>query len=89
MQAWFEARSQPLDWLSLRLRTRLRMEGIDNPTSYEDSLWTYFEAAWLPFKGTRLAARYDLFVWLDQRASTLRRQPSPEHRFLVDLRTSF
>jgi hypothetical protein len=89
VQAWFEARSQPLDWLSLRLRSRLRMEGIDSPTTYEDSLWTYFEAAWMPFKGTRLAARYDLFLWLDQRASTLRRQPSPEHRFLVDLRTSF
>lgn len=89
VQAWLEATSQPVDWLALRLRSRLRSEGIDSPTTYEDSLWTYFEAAWIPFKGTRLAARYDLYVWLDQRASTLRRQPSPEHRFLLDLRTSF
>lgn len=89
VQVWLEVQSQPVDFVSLRLRSRLRAEGIDSPTTYEDSLWTFFEAAWLPFKGTRLAARYDLMLWLDSRASTLRRMPSPEHRFLVDLRTSF
>ncbi len=89
LQVWFEARSQPVDWLSLRLRTRYLNQGIDNPASYEENLWTYLEAAWLPIRGTRVALRYDLFVWLDQRASTAARIPSPEHRFLVDLRTSF
>jgi hypothetical protein len=89
VQVWVEVESQPLDWLSLRLRSRLKMEGIDSNTTYEDSLWTYLEAAWMPFKGTRVAARYDLYVWLDRRASTLARQPSPENRFLLDLRTSF
>lgn len=89
VQVWFEARSQPVDWLALRLRSRLRSEGIDSPTTYEDSVWTYLEAAYLPFKGTRLAARYDLYLWLDRRASTLARTPSPEHRFMLDLRTSF
>ncbi|MER2564935.1 MAG: helix-hairpin-helix domain-containing protein [Myxococcaceae bacterium] len=89
LQVWFEARSQPVDWLSLRLRSRYLNQGIDNPASYEENLWTYLEAAWLPIRGTRVALRYDLFVWLDQRASTAARVPSPEHRFLVDLRTSF
>lgn len=89
LQAWLEVRSQPTDWFQVRARSRLRLEGLDSNTSYEDSLWTFVEAAFLPTRGTRLAARYDLFVWLDQRASTLARTPSPEHRFLIDLRTSF
>jgi hypothetical protein len=88
-QLWLEARSQPLDWLSFRLRSRYLNQGIDDPTSYETSLWTYLEAAWLPVKGTRLALRYDLYLWLDQRASTATRLPSPEHRFMLDLRTAF
>lgn len=71
------------------MRTRYLNQGIESPTTYEESLWTFGEASWLPFKGTKVSLRYDLYVWLDQRASTLRRQPSPEHRFLLDVRTSF
>jgi hypothetical protein len=89
LQVWGELRSQPIDWLQLRVRTRYLNQGIESPTTYEESLWTFGEASWLPFKGTKVSLRYDLYVWLDQRASTLRRQPSPEHRFLLDVRTSF
>jgi hypothetical protein len=89
LQVWGELRSQPVDWLQLRVRTRYLNQGIESPTTYEESLWTFGEASWLPFKGTKVSLRYDLYVWLDQRASTLRRQPSPEHRFLLDVRTSF
>lgn len=33
----------------------------------------------------RVQVRYDLYIWLDKRASTLARIPSPENRFLVSL----
>lgn len=84
-----EVRSQPFDWLQLRLKTRYQDQDTSTLTYLEDNVWTYLEAAWLPAKGTRLALRYDLFVWLDQRESTLSRIPNPEHRFMLDLRTSF
>lgn len=86
---WGEVKSQPLDVLQLRLRTRYLSQDIADPTYLEENVWTFLEAAWLPLKGTRLSLRYDLFVWLDQRTSTLSRFPNPEHRFMLDLRTSF
>jgi hypothetical protein len=39
--------------------------------------------------GTSVLGRYDAFVWLDRRASTLKRVPNPEHRFFVDFRYAF
>ena len=58
-------------------------------TYLETNLWSFVEGAWVINKSTRLALRYDLFVWLDQRASTLNRIPNPEHRLQLDVRTAF
>jgi hypothetical protein len=55
----------------------------------EKSVWSFVEAAWLPSKVTKVSLRYDVFVWLDTRASTLSRLPNPEHRFMLDLATGF
>jgi hypothetical protein len=33
--------------------------------------------------------RYDLYVWLDTRDSTLARIPSPEHRLMLTLEGRF
>ena len=33
--------------------------------------------------------RYDLYIWLDKRQSTLERIPSPENRFLLSLEGRF
>jgi hypothetical protein len=87
--AFAELRGRPTEYLQLHLRTRYISQAIDDATYLEENIWTYFEAAWLPFKGTRIAARYDLFYWLDKRDSTATRVPNPEHRFMLDLRTSF
>ncbi len=89
VQVFFEAKSRPLDWLSLRLRSRYLFQDISNNEYLEQSLWSFLEAAVIPVPGTRLSARYDLYVWLDERASTLNKAPSPEHRFMLDLRTGF
>ncbi|MFO0596789.1 MAG: helix-hairpin-helix domain-containing protein [Myxococcaceae bacterium] len=86
---WFELRSMPTDWLQLRARTKYLDQDISDPTYLETSVWSFIEAAWVINKGTRIAGRYDLYVYLDQRSSTLNRVPSPEHRFQLDLRASF
>jgi hypothetical protein len=86
---WGELRSQPADWLQLRLKTRWLYRDVSDNTYLEQNLSTFFEAAWLPTQGTSLGVRYDVVVWLDQRDSTVTRAPNPEHRFTLDLRTAF
>ncbi len=86
---WAEARSNPLDQLQLRVKTRWSYQDISDNGYLEHNLWSFVEAAWLPTRGTRLAVRYDMVVWLDTRNSTLSRVPNPEHRFMLDLRTGF
>lgn len=88
-QLWVEVRAQPLDFLQLRARSRYLYEDISDNTYREQSSWTYFEAAWLATKGTRVGLRYDLYVWLDERTSTANRVPNPEHRFQLDVRAAF
>lgn len=89
LQIWAELRSQPVDFLQLRVRTRYLNQDLLDRAYLEESVWTYFEAAWIIGRGIRVAGRYDLYVWLDQRDSTLNRFPSPEHRFQLDLRYQF
>jgi hypothetical protein len=89
VSAWAEVRMQWVDWLSIRLRSRYLFQDITDNTYLEQSLWSFLEVGILPLQGTRIAARYDLFFYLDQRASTTTRVPNPEHRFLLDVRTSF
>lgn len=89
LQIWAELRSQPVDFLQFRARTRYLNQDLLDRAYLEESVWTYFEAAWIIGRGTRLAARYDLYVWLDQRSTTMIRTPSPEHRFQLDLRYQF
>lgn len=96
VQTWVEVRSEPVDWLDLRLRSRYLFQDVSDNTYLEQSLWTTAEAVWTPRKGTRLGFRYDLYVWLDRRRTTWNeldgvpaRSPFPEHRLLVDLRANF
>lgn len=89
VQVWAEARSAPVDFLQLRVRARYLNQDLSDVAYLEKNVWTFVEGAWLITPKTRLALRYDLFVWLDQRASTLNRIPNPEHRFQLDVRTSF
>ncbi len=89
VQQWVEARGQPTDWLQWRGRARYLNQATDDEAYLEHSLWSFLELAWLPVGGTRLAARYDLFLWLDARPVTLSRTPNPEHRFSLDARMTF
>ncbi len=89
LQAWVDLKSMPTDFLQLRLRSRYLNQAYDNNLYLEQSVWSFFEAAWLFTKGARVALRYDLYVWLDKRDSTANRVPNPEHRFQLDFRYSF
>ncbi len=89
LSLWFEVRWRPLEFLHFRLKTQYLNEDLADPAYLETWSWTQAEATWLPMKGTRLGLRYDVFVWLDARTSTASRVPNPEHRFMLDARTSF
>lgn len=89
LNLWAELRSQPFDWLLLRARTRYRHEDLADPTRLEQSLWTYLQATLILPRTLRASLRYDVYAFLDQRDSTARRSPNPEHRFLADVTWSF
>lgn len=86
---WAELRSNPTDFLQLRARVRYQDQATADLDYLETNVWTFVEAGWVISKGTRVAARYDLVLWLDQRASTANRFPNPEHRFQLDVRAAF
>ncbi len=86
---WAEVRSRPVDFLELRVRARYLNQDLADPTYLEENIWTFVEGSWLIAKGTQLSLRYDLFFWLDKRASTPNRIPNPEHRFQLDVTAAF
>lgn len=100
LQLWGEVAWQPADWLQLRLRSRYLNQDLADIAHHETNLWTYLDAALLLPARVRLALRYDLVVWLDERSSTIgrllddgtregARVPNPENRLMVDVRTAF
>ncbi len=86
---WGEVLSTPTERLHLRAKTRWLFQDISDNAYLEQSLWSFLEVEWMFGKGTSILGRYDAFLWLDRRASTLTRVPNPEHRFFVDLRYAF
>jgi hypothetical protein len=89
ISAWLTVTSRPIDPLRLRGRLRYQNFSIDDNTYLEQSLWTYLEVGYLIRKTFLITGRYDTYFWLDKRASTLTRIPSPEHRFMVTLEGRF
>lgn len=84
-----EVRSQPVDWLQLKLRTRYFNEDTVTSDYLEESVFTYIQATFLLGKAFKGSLRYDLNVYVDKRTSTAIRVPNPEHRVYLDLRTGF
>mgnify|MGYP003592452428 CR=1 FL=1 len=89
ISVWLTITARPTDSLRLRGRLRYQNQAIDDNTYLEQSLWTYLDAGYLIRKTFLVQFRYDLYVWLDKRANTLLRVPSPENRFLVTLEGRF
>jgi hypothetical protein len=63
----------------LRARTRFLYEDISDSGYLEKSLWTYADLTYRLRRKDKLRFRYDIFMYLDDRASTADRQPNPEH----------
>lgn len=89
VSAALEVRSMPTDFLQLKVRTRYLNEDTADNTYQEHSLWSYVQATYIHGRNFRFSLRYDLNVFLDQRASYLTRVPKPEHRVYLDLRAGF
>ena len=71
------------------MRSRYFNEDISDNTYGEHNISTYIQGTYIYSRNFRVSLRYDLFVFLDQRTSTLTRIPSPEHRVYLDLRAGF
>ena len=81
--------TNPWRTLRFRLRSRYRFEDIQDNTHLEQSVWTYLEASYRFARVLTTRLRYDLVVWLDDRASTMDRSPSPEHWLRLQLEARF
>lgn len=87
--AWLALDARPLDILELQARARFLITDLSGPKELEQSARASLEVALSPISAVRLAARYELFVLLDARPSTLTRWPNPEHRLGLDARFTF
>ena len=89
LQLWGEVRVGLIDNVQLRLKSRYLFQDISDNKYLEQSLWSFLEADFKLPGGFQLGARYDVYLWLDERDSTLTRIPNPEHRFLLDVQYRF
>lgn len=100
LQLWGEVRWRPLDWLALHLKTRYLDQDVTDRAYGESNVWTYLDVTVRLGRSVRIGARYDLFVWVDQRPATIgvtnadgtvvgARIPNPEHRLFLDVRADF
>ncbi len=89
ISVWLTMIARPTESLRLRGRVRYQNWAIEDNTYLEQSLWTYVDAGYLIRKRFLVQLRYDLYVWLDKRETTLARIPSPEHRFMTTLEGRF
>ncbi|PRQ09995.1 hypothetical protein [Enhygromyxa salina] len=82
-------RAQPLPGFRVTGRLRYLFEDIANNSYYEQSLWTYFDLSYVIKRVFLIRARYDVYLWLDDRSSTMNRVPNPEHRLRLELEARF
>ncbi len=87
--AWFSVGFRPADWLRLRARLRYLNEDPSDDAYLEESLWGYLEAAARVQKTFFARVRYEVYAWLDERASTRARSPNPAHWLRADLEFRF
>lgn len=89
LSAWLLATYKPAPEMRFRTRLRYLFEDISDNEFLEQSFWTYVDLTYRLRKKDNMRIRYDLLVWLDDRANTLDRKPSPEHRLWAEYEAKF
>ncbi|MCG3174683.1 MAG: hypothetical protein GMKNLPBB_02943 [Myxococcota bacterium] len=87
--AWLTIVVRPVDRLGIRLRGNYRNEDISDNTYLRQFIWSYLDAFYNFAGMVSGRLRYDFLVYLDERDSTAKRNPSPEHRFRFDVEARF
>jgi hypothetical protein len=82
-------RANPISTLRISGRLRYLFEDIQDNTYLEQSLWAYFDVAYVIKRVFLIRVRYDIYQWLDERGSTPNRNPNPEHRLRLELEARF
>ena len=81
--------AKPIDRVRIRSRARYFFEDIADNSSLEQSLWINVDFTYVLRERDRLRLRYDYLTFLDDRMSTLERQPNPEHWLWAEYRANF
>jgi hypothetical protein len=81
--------AKPIDRVRLRARARYLWQDLSDDTYLERSLWTYVDVAYRLRLRDRVRLRYDYYQFLDDRASTLDREPNPEHWLWLEYEARF
>jgi hypothetical protein len=89
MAAWLVVMYKPIEGLRLRARMRYLFEAVSLDDYLEESLWVYLEAAYWYRRDFRIKLRYEVFSWLDDRASSSDRDPNPAHWLRLELEYRF
>ena len=80
---------KPVEKIRIRARVRHDFDDIQNNAREEHTLWTYAELGYMVHDKHWIRGRYDLRFWLDNRASTALREPSPEHWVWLEYEARF
>jgi hypothetical protein len=87
--AWLSATFKPTDALRLRARTRWADDGLFHSDYLETSVWSYLELSYQWQRAWRARLRYDVYAYLDDRAATAARSPSPEQWLWAEMEARF
>jgi len=82
--AWLVATWRPIPDLRFRAQVRYLNEDLDATDYLEESVWAYLEGGWSWERILRLKLRYEVYAFLDDRASTQDRSPNPAHMIRLE-----
>ncbi len=86
---WATLMYKPDPHWRIRSRGRWLFQDVADNHYLEQSLWGYLDFTYIMPRQYRARLRYDLYYRLDKRASTLDRQPNPEHWLWLELEAKF
>lgn len=87
--AWVTFLAKPTPEGRFRARIRWLFEDIKNNERMEQSLWGYLDATYRIKKNYDFNLRYDVYWYIDDRASTDLRSPNPEHWIWLRFKARF